>query len=340
MPITRVEFDNFTVFDNMTIPFCTGINILLGENGLGKTHIMKVLYAACQASKHDVSFSQKTVMVFRPDHSSIGRLVNRKKNDNNTARVTVVSDMTKISMTFTNRTNKWDAKITGEQSWEKQMSDLTSVFIPAKEILSNAWNLESAVKMGNVEFDDTYLDIIAAAKVDISRGVDSAERKKYLNLLQKISTGKVTVSEERFYLKPGTQAKLEFNLVAEGLRKIALLWQLIKNGTLEKGSVLFWDEPEANINPKYIPILAELLMMLEEEGVQIFISTHYYFLAKYIEVKRSEKNQVAYCSLYYKDVKKKEIGCETAEKFNLLEHNAIMETFRQLYLEEIGVALT
>lgn len=255
MPITRVEFDNFTVFDNMKIPFCTGINILLGENGLGKTHIMKVLYAACQASKHDVSFSQKTVMVFRPDHSSIGRLVNRKKNDNNTARVTVVSDMTKISMTFTNRTNKWDAKNTGEQSWEKQMSDLTSVFIPAKEILSNAWNLESAVKMGNVEFDDTYLDIIAAAKVDISRGVDSAERKKYLNLLQKISTGKVTVSEERFYLKPGTQAKLEFNLVAEGLRKIALLWQLIKNGTLEKGSVLFWDEPEAiliqNISPSW-----------------------------------------------------------------------------------------
>ena len=54
------------------------------------------------------------------------------------------------------------------------MSDLTSVFIPAKEILSNAWNLDAAVKMGNVEFDDTYLDIIAAAKIDISRSVDSA----------------------------------------------------------------------------------------------------------------------------------------------------------------------
>lgn len=77
------------------------------------------------------------------------------------------------------------------------------------------------------------------------------------------------MNEDRFYLKPGTQAKLEFNLVAEGLRKIALLWQLIKNGTLEKGSVLFWDEPEANINPKYIPVLAELLIMLETEGVQI-----------------------------------------------------------------------
>lgn len=131
--------------------------------------------------------------------------------------------------------------------------------------------------MGNVEFDDTFLDIIAAAKVDISRGMDSAVKKKYLNVLQKISDGKVTLYEDRFYLKPGTQAKLEFNLVAEGIRKIALLWQLIKNGTLEKGSVLFWDEPEANINPKYIPVLAELLIMLESEGVQIFVSTHDYF---------------------------------------------------------------
>lgn len=115
--------------------------------------------------------------------------------------------------------------------------------------------------MGNVEFDDTYLDVIAAAKIDISRGVDSAARKKYLDILQKISSGKVTLHDDRFYLKPGTQAKLEFNLVAEGLRKIALLWKLIKNGTLES------------------------------DGVQIFVSTHDYFLSKYIEVKRNKESE-------------------------------------------------
>ena len=143
--------------------------------------------------------------------------------------------------------------------------------------------------------------------------------------------------DDRFYLKPGTQAKLEFNLVAEGLRKIALLWQLIKNGTLERGSVLFWDEPEANINPKYIPVLAELLIMLESEGVQIFVSTHDYFLSKYIEVKRSKESDVQYISLYKDDEEK--VRCETAAEFELLEHNAIMDTFRQLYREEIGVVL-
>lgn len=337
MPLTKIEAENFTVFQDIKIPFSKGINILVGENGVGKTHIMKLAYAACQASKHDVSFPQKTTRLFRPDQSSIGRLVNRNKNGNNTARISVESDTAKIGMTFSTKTIKWDAEVETEKKWEKQMSDLTSVFIPAKEILSNAWNLDAAVKMGNVEFDDTYLDIIAAAKINISRGVDTTERKKYLDILQKISSGKVTLQDDRFYLKPGTQAKLEFNLVAEGLRKVALLWQLIKNGTLEKGAVLFWDEPEANINPKYIPVLAELLIMLESEGVQIFVSTHDYFLAKYIEVKRTEKSDIRYISLY-KDFKDK-VQCETATEFELLENNAIMDTFRQLYREEIGVVL-
>ena len=335
MPLTKIEAENFTVFENITIPFSSGLNILVGENGVGKTHIMKLAYAACQASKHDVDFSHKTTMLFRPEQSSIGRLVNRNKNGNNTAKVSVESDTAKISMSFSTKTKKWDAEIKSEDKWEKQMSDLTSVFIPAKEILSNAWNLSAAVKMGNVEFDDTYLDIIAAAKIDISRGVDSSSKKKYLDILQKISNGKVKLQDERFYLQPGTQAKLEFNLVAEGLRKIALLWQLIKNGTLEKGSVLFWDEPEANINPKYIPVLAELLIMLESEGVQIFVSTHDYFLSKYIEVKRNTDSAVQYISLYKN--KDKQIQCELSDEFELLEHNTIMDTFRQLYREEIGV---
>ena len=337
MPLTRIKIENFTVFEDITIPFSKGLNILVGENGMGKTHVMKLAYAACQSRKHDVSFPQKTTMLFRPDQSGIGRLVNRNKNGENTARVLVESDIAQIGMSFSTKTKKWDAEVKSEEKWEKQMSGMTSVFIPAKEILSNAGNLDAAVKMGNVEFDDTYLDIIAAAKIDLSTDVDSVARKKYLKILQKISNVKVTVQDDRFYLKSGTQAKLEFNLVAEGIRKIALLWQLIKNGTLEKGSVLFWDEPEANINPKYIPVLAELLIMLEKEGVQIFVSTHDYFLSKYIEVKREKDSDVQYISLY-KD-EKNQVQCEIAKEFELLEHNTIMDTFRQLYREEIGVAL-
>ena len=106
MPLTRIEAENFTVFEDITIPFSKGLNVLVGENGMGKTHIMKLAYAACQASRHDVSFSQKTTMLFRPDQSSIGRLVNRNKNGNNTAKILVESDTAKIGMLFSTKTKK------------------------------------------------------------------------------------------------------------------------------------------------------------------------------------------------------------------------------------------
>ena len=61
------------------------------------------------------------------------------------------------------------------------------------------------------------------------------------------------------------------------------------------------------------------------------------FLSKYIEVKREKNSRIQYISLY-KD-EENQIQCETAKAFGLLKHNSIMDTFRQLYREEIGVAL-
>lgn len=88
---------------------------------------------------------RRQLMIFRPDQSSIGRLVNRNKNVSNTAKIFVESDTAKIGMHFSTKTRKWDAEVRAEENWDKQMSDLTSVFVPAKEILSNAWYLDAAV---------------------------------------------------------------------------------------------------------------------------------------------------------------------------------------------------
>ena len=328
MYLKEITMEDFTVFHRLTIKFSRGVNIFLGENGMGKTHVMKALYSACQAVKPDVSFSHKLVCVFRPDDYGIHRLV-RRMNHGGRARVRVESDQQAIQASFTNRTPKWNADVFYEDAWEKQTGNTESTFIPAKEILSNAYNLSDAVRKGNVEFDDTYVDIIAAARIDLSRGPGTAEQKKYLKSLQKITQGRVAMADERFYLKPGNQARIEFNLVAEGVRKIALLWQLVKNGTLEKGAVLFWDEPEANINPKYLPVLVELLLELQRNGVQIFISTHDYILAKYFELRTLLRDEVVYHSLYREEVSK-DICVETEKKFSTLKHNAIMTAFSQL----------
>lgn len=270
-----------------------------------------------------------------PDGAGIYRLISRKK-DVKAGSVRVFSDTACLSMNITAQTKKWDAEVNGEEEWEHHFSELHSTFIPAKEILSNGWHFEAAVHVGNVEFDETYVDVVAAAKIDIGNGKNSEQRQKYLDILEKATNGKVLLEKDRFYLRTRNQTKLEFSLVAEGIRKLALLWQLIKNGTLEKGDVLFWDEPEANLNPKFIPAVAEMLLALQRDGVQIFISTHDYFLTKYLEIKRGRNDDILYHSLYREG---SDVVCETQRMLEALQHNAIFEIFQQMYRDEIRKAM-
>lgn len=67
---------------------------------------------------------------------------------------------------------------------------MSSIFIPAKEILSHSYNLNAASEMDNVRFDDTYLDIINAAKVDISVGRNRSAKEAMLkSLIETIQEG-------------------------------------------------------------------------------------------------------------------------------------------------------
>jgi len=273
------------------------------------------------------------VGVFRPDGSNITRLVKRAKKGVTTL-VEVSSDLATLRTRFSTQTKKWDADTTGEDKWEKEHDKLISTFIPAKEILSHAYQFEAAYLRNAIDFDETYVDLVAAAKVAINPGPAPAVMQKYLDRLKKILDGTVTVDNEKFYLKPGTQAKLEFHLVAEGLRKLALLWQLIKNGTLEKGTILFWDEPEANINPVAIAALVDILIDLQREGVQIFIATHDYILAKYFELKMRPDDQVIFYSLY-KD-ESQTVRSTQNRNFRELAHNPIVEAYNALLDEVIG----
>ncbi|MBK9014263.1 MAG: AAA family ATPase [Saprospiraceae bacterium] len=50
--IKRLELENFTCFGKVAMDFSPGINVIIGENGTGKTHLLKVLYAALQNTKY------------------------------------------------------------------------------------------------------------------------------------------------------------------------------------------------------------------------------------------------------------------------------------------------
>ena len=339
MIIKRIKLENYTVFEDQQIEFEPGINIFIGENGTGKTHLLKVLYSACQSVDKKVSFSHKLVLTMLPDDYKISRLITRKQGNRN-ALIRVVAGEPDVAQervlkaSFHGNTKKWDAEVTGESGWEESYAGLSSIFIPAKEILSHSYNLNAASEKNNVRFDDTYLDIINAAKVDISVGRNSVDKDAMLKKIQEITRGKVFYDARRdeFYLMNGS-SKQEFNLVAEGIRKMALLWQLVKNGTLEKGSILFWDEPEANINPAYISIIVEMILELQRKGVQVFISTHDYMIANYFEIRKTTGDSVVFHSLS-RAGEEEEIRYEKSGRFSDLKNNAIVSTFNKL-LDEI-----
>jgi ABC-type hemin transport system ATPase subunit len=89
--------------------------------------------------------------------------------------------------------------------------------------------------------------------------------------------GRVALENGRFYVELPS-GKMEAHVVAEGLRKLAMMAQLVINGALLGHTALFWDEPEANMNPKLSQALGRLVFELAAQGVQVFLATHDYML--------------------------------------------------------------
>lgn len=64
--VTRIVLENFTAFEHADIEFDAGVNVIIGENSTGKTHLMKAVYAACavESMREERTFDQKLKTVF------------------------------------------------------------------------------------------------------------------------------------------------------------------------------------------------------------------------------------------------------------------------------------
>jgi ABC-type ATPase involved in cell division len=330
MSLTRIRLERFTAFERLDVELSPGINIFIGENGTGKTHLLKVAYAACDITKTKASFAGKLIRTFLPYQRRIGRLVHRTGKSTRAA-VEVYRGDTKLRSSFSNHAKEpRSARITGKDAWTAQ--EIESAYIPVKEMLANAPGFLSLYELREIEFEEVYRDIILRAFRDILRGPHDDRRRKLLRIIQKDIQGKVIRKEETFFLR-NKQGELEFTLLAEGMRKLALLWLLIQNGTLLDGSVLFWDEPEANLNPKKIGTLVEILLELQRMGVQILLATHDYVLLKEFDLRMKANDEVRFHALYRDEGKVKHAA---TDDFLAIHPNAIADTFLELYDRDVA----
>ena len=338
--LTRVRLERFTAFSDLDLELSPGINVFVGANGTGKTHLLKACYAACDVSQTGESFAEKLVRVFLPSGRAIGRLVKRQRGGARAA-VEVHRDDLKLRASFTNQAKvSKSATVTGAKAWGE--SPVKSAYIPAKEILSNAPGFLSLYAHREVHFEEIYKDLLDRAYLPPLRGTPDKLRRPLLDSLQKTIDGKVYYKNEEFFLR-NRQGDLEFTLLAEGMRKLGLLWLLIQNGTLVDlrgkviGSVLFWDEPETNLNPKMVGPLIDILLKLQRAGVQVFIATHDVVVLKELDLRMEPSDKVAFHALDGSE--EGEIVCRTASSYLDIEPNAIAKTFTKLYDRKIRNSL-
>lgn len=333
--LEKITFEKFTAFEKLEVKFSPGINVFVGENGTGKTHILKAAYAACDIAKSKESFAEKINNVFYPSDKQIGRLVKRSaKSGKGIVEVSrrLEQKSIKLRMTFSNHTKRSeDAEISGHKAWVEE--PLETAYIPVKDMMANAPGFRSLYDEREIHFEEIYVDIIRKAFLPPLKGPADGERRGLLNKLQKAMDGRVIVRQEEFFLK-SQQGMLEFTLLAEGLRKLGLLWTLIQNGTLLNGSVLFWDEPEANLNPKLMMPIIDILLELQRTGVQIFLATHDYVLLKELDLQAKKGDRILFHSLYRAKVTG-EIEAASTDDYLKLSPSAIDDTFGSLVDREI-----
>lgn len=329
MAVGRIKLESFTAFRELELIPSPGINVLVGANATGKTLLLKVAYAACTVRLGEVTYGDRLVAVLQPHDDYPARLVLRGAPSGE-ARVEVAVGEQIVKATFHGRYHSWHKSPIA--AVDRPPSPVPATYIPPEEMLAHAPGFGSLVRLRDLEFEAVYPDIIDRAYLPPLRELSPAQEAA-AKAVEEALGGTVETQGEEFFLT-NSHGSLEFMLVAEGLRKLALLWLLIRNGSLAPGSVLFWDEPEANLNPKMIGPLINVLLMLQRDGLQVFLATHDYVVLKELELQRGDADEILYHALY-RDGESGDIRCSPSDDLTGLHPNAITETFADLYDRDV-----
>ena len=346
MRISACKIENFTVFESTEIEFCTGINVIIGANGTGKSHLMKILYALTQwitGKNGTESEEYKTTHahnllngLFKPENGDLSLLM-RKRAGSSVTSVDVESE----SRHFRVLINEGKASQAYDPSVIARMPNATGIFIPPNEVLAIYPGFTASYEKRELAFDQTYYDICKALSAAPLKTKNVVLSRLVLGL-EDILQGSVIQKGEHFYVKSKKgERSFEAHLLAEGHRKIAALIHLINNGSIDKGTVLFWDEPEANLNPRLIQHVALFLRELAKVGIQVFVTTHDYLLIGELSM-AAEYQTVPKVPIRFLAMSRQGDGpahIQIGDTLADLQDNAILDEFAEHYQREQDASL-
>jgi predicted ATP-dependent endonuclease of OLD family len=146
--------------------------------------------------------------------------------------------------------------------------------------------------------------------------------------ITKIKSTDTSNSFRRYIERTDDVGKILVDLEASGYQKLALIFQLLKNGWLESGSVFLWDEPENSLNPELVPVVVNILLEIVKNGVQIFLATHDYNIARYFDVRKDKSIPVMFHNLSKTDSR---IVIESSPEYLKLPNNLLESASSDLF---------
>ena len=344
--IARLELENFTAFSKLDIDFSPGINVIIGENSTGKTHLLKAAYGICSGPLLQIEPDYETgdlesvlttrfLRLFLPLDGRLGRM--RRFGASNHASLSVeFAQGEKIVATFSR--NSKLLRVQREKEFYESYKAV-AVFIPTKEVLSFAKGFNSLYQRYGLSFDQTYQDICLHLELPELRPEALHEKSKWaMEEIEKICGGRFIFSGGGKVTFKTRNAEYSANSMAEGFRKVEMLSRLLETGAVQPGisGTLFWDEPESSLNPKMMKLLVQILLELSRNGQQIILATHDYVLLKWFDLlgDKGKGDHVRFHSLYRDEVTD-EIKISSTDDYLEITPNSIDEAFGYLIDKEI-----
>jgi hypothetical protein len=86
-----------------------------------------------------------------------------------------------------------------------------------------------------------------------------------------------------------------------------------------------------------MPVLVDIFLELQRDGVQIFIATHNNNLAQLFDVKQTDKDSLLFCNLSKND--DGTIHCDSASTYSELSKNVLEDADEALYKVVVAKAM-
>lgn len=338
--IDKLKLQNFGKIGSVSFDHFSNINLIIGENGTGKTFFLKALYAAVRSMEEykrgdDVRsineiLAEKLRWTFQVD--KLGDLVTKGMSEQLTFNV-ALKDMT-LEYRFGQDCTRKLINVSSPSDHK----DGNSICIPAKEVLSLfSIILKSRDIDKSFGFDDTYYDLVRALQISPTVGKNFTVFSESRKIVSDVIDGKVEYDNDtgKWFYKNSKNQKFSIGSTSEGVKKIAIMDRLLANGYLDKNSIIFIDEIESALHPDAICRFLDMIDSISNDmEIQVFISTHSYFVIKKLYLIALQRKGTVTCISLNKD--------DSPQIFDMYEgmpKNSIIDASIRLYEQEINEVL-